>query len=405
MIGHARILLLAVLITTTPTTLHAKPLLQSRSPQPTSTIVEALQVSTVDRVQARSQPTSLATTKPGTYVGPRVSPGHDNASPNYPLDAHSGWRDGWVLLNLCVNADGHVSDAIIARSSGAPEFEKATLAAAKDYQFSPATLNGVPVEHCGHQLLVRFRLENTPQGARSVFVRRWRDAQKSIESKAFADAAKIISEMQPWNSYESARLAILRMTLAQANGGHDEILRHATEALILDDNADAKGGLLEKRTVHDLRHVRFACEVALGRYAEAMTTYARLVRQNSQTPLEVDLYNKAIAVIDSEKAIATKGRLEQRADAENASPLWQTGLLRREFEFSNLVGNFDHFELRCDYTRFVSPLNETSTWQVPASWGRCELLVFGASGATLTLVEYPPAKTQSDDTALAKDPR
>ena len=136
-----------------------------------------------------------------------------------------------------------------------------------------------------------------------------------------------------------------------------------------------------------------------------MATYARLVRQNSQTPLEIDLYNKAIAVIDSEKAIATKGRLEQRADAENASPLWQTGLLRREFEFSNLVGNFDHFELRCDYTRFVSPLNETSTWQVPASWGRCELLVFGASGATLTLVEYSPAKSQSDDTALAKDPR
>jgi hypothetical protein len=28
-------------------------------------------------------------------------------------------------------------------------------------------------------------------------------------------------------------------------------------------------------------------------------------------------------------------------------------------------------------------------WQIPASWGDCELLVLGDPGATFKLVEYP----------------
>lgn len=53
---------------------------------------------------------------------------------------------GIVTLRLLLGADGRVKQSAIARSSGAPELDEATLAAISACSFNPPMANGKPVD-------------------------------------------------------------------------------------------------------------------------------------------------------------------------------------------------------------------------------------------------------------------
>lgn len=64
----------------------------------------------------------------------------------YPPAAIRANEEGTVTLTLTVTAQGGVKDLVIQTSSGFKDLDDATLICAKDWQFTPATKNGVPVE-------------------------------------------------------------------------------------------------------------------------------------------------------------------------------------------------------------------------------------------------------------------
>jgi len=80
-----------------------------------------------------------------------------NRPPTYPAVARRRGYEGEVVLRLAIDADGNVLDVTIARPSRYPVLDRAALRAARQWRFSPARRDGLPVA-ATKQVPVEFRL-------------------------------------------------------------------------------------------------------------------------------------------------------------------------------------------------------------------------------------------------------
>jgi protein TonB len=104
---------------------------------------------------AKKETTAVALTTPPP-VAPPVTPPKASVitrpipkkqtSPKYPESARSLGATGRVVVRVVVGIDGKVKNAVILSSFGNPACEEAALAAAKKWEFEPATKDGVPFE-------------------------------------------------------------------------------------------------------------------------------------------------------------------------------------------------------------------------------------------------------------------
>lgn len=98
---------------------------------------------------------------------------------DYPAEARAAGLDGSVVLRLTIDASGNVSDAEVVQSAG-HGFDVAALAAARQFQFTPARQNGLPV---AARIRYRYRFTlgattapSTPRGPIAVLRGVVRDA-------------------------------------------------------------------------------------------------------------------------------------------------------------------------------------------------------------------------------------
>ncbi|UCG92650.1 MAG: TonB family protein [candidate division WOR-3 bacterium] len=109
-------------------------LLEATAPPDTAAAADT----TADTLAAAPQPYRPAVvtqTKPRKQVQPR-----------YPESARAVGASGQVIINAVVGIDGKVKDLSIYYSFGNPACEEAALAAARQWEFEPATRDGEPVE-------------------------------------------------------------------------------------------------------------------------------------------------------------------------------------------------------------------------------------------------------------------
>lgn len=67
-------------------------------------------------------------------------------APEYPASALRANQSGSVLLDVQVDAQGNVTAVRIARRSGSRALDRAAVQAVEQWRFTPATVNGQPVE-------------------------------------------------------------------------------------------------------------------------------------------------------------------------------------------------------------------------------------------------------------------
>jgi TonB family protein len=70
--------------------------------------------------------------------------------PDYPLEARRRGEAGTVIVELEIRADGSIGEIRVLRDPGYPMLREAALAAAeklRGHRFSPATLDGRPIEY------------------------------------------------------------------------------------------------------------------------------------------------------------------------------------------------------------------------------------------------------------------
>ena len=318
----------------------------------------------------------------GTYVEAHVIAGHPNVPPVFPAEAILQQQEGWVQLSVCIGVDGTIASPVVIKSSGPRAFEVAALAAVKTYRYAPATLEGEPITQCS-AIFMNFQQKVLAFGARPEFARKLTEAQALITAKSYDKGAALADSLHPYNNYEGARVAGGRMTIARASGDTVAAVNHIRDALRIDH-------ALEPDLTNRLLQLRFAMEIELGKYSDALKTYEAFApHQVAVTPSQQAAYQRLRTLVDGEQPLVTHIALVPTTNAAPGSAIGNVGLLRRKFGFQDLQGAFDHFELRCLHYHYVAPVSGGNSWQVPESWGSCDLYLFGSAGATLTLVERP----------------
>jgi len=68
-----------------------------------------------------------------------------NPKPDYPPEADRLGQRGVVLLDVEVNAEGHVTGASVKRSSGFPSLDEAAARGIRRWIFEPARVAGLPI--------------------------------------------------------------------------------------------------------------------------------------------------------------------------------------------------------------------------------------------------------------------
>ena len=68
-------------------------------------------------------------------------------------------------------------------------------------------------------------------------------------------------------------------------------------------------------------------------------------------------------------------------------------LYRRDFEFKNIVGSLDEFQLSCKQQTVESRITDAAEWHVPKNWSQCYLFVSGAPGSTFDVLQFAPDTT------------
>jgi protein TonB len=117
------------------------PLPEPVKPKPLSPPIKQL----VDKpppkdVEARNSTTTVVTTPPHIDVNSVCE------QPEYPAEAMLAGEQGTVVLALLVGADGQVKSSKIVSSSGSNRLDEATSASLSLCHFTPATVDGTPVE-------------------------------------------------------------------------------------------------------------------------------------------------------------------------------------------------------------------------------------------------------------------
>lgn len=82
------------------------------------------------------------------------------ATPDYPATAIRGRQEGTTSLDLCVEADGRVSAATLAQSSGYRALDEAALRWVRSLRLKPGAMDGKPAAMCGFQLTYQWVLKD-----------------------------------------------------------------------------------------------------------------------------------------------------------------------------------------------------------------------------------------------------
>jgi hypothetical protein len=94
-------------------------------------------------------------------------------------------------------------------------------------------------------------------------------------------------------------------------------------------------------------------------------------------------YDDLGRLVDGDEIVAVNASVGDRG-------YWTHRLLRRAFSFVDVEGQLDAIDIRCmrGNSRHHS-ISEELTWNIPETWGACELYVTGTEGSTFVLYEYP----------------
>jgi TonB family protein len=99
---------------------------------------------------------SISNSPPGLTARP--SRAKSDSLPVYPVESARKGETGATSLTACVTTDGRLVDVKLAKSSGFPRLDDATIAWARSAKFNPATINGDPVNVCGFTLEYAWKL-------------------------------------------------------------------------------------------------------------------------------------------------------------------------------------------------------------------------------------------------------
>lgn len=311
----------------------------------------------------------------------------DARPPLYPRPMFDMAAEGWVVMSFVVQRDGTVRDPIVIDSSR-KEFERAALNAVRKFIYAPAEVDGQPLDGVVSKFRITFALEPRSDSARPDFVRRFRQVERQItrgELDKAGASLEILDSLSRLNLYEDAFYWWAHAMYQDARGEpakrRDSLLRAI--AYVGPEGSSRLPAQVHTRALEYL----YADYIRTGELAAALDTHAQLVARVGEDAVSPELRAHASAVreiLQSDATIQAEGMISDERP-------WHHSLSRDGFEFADLSGRLQRLALWCENRAVEMEIDPDSSWQVPASWGACEIYVNGLPGTRFTLVEYSSA--------------
>lgn len=304
----------------------------------------------------------------------------ERVHPKFPFSMAKVGKEGWVRISFVIDEQGKVVDPIIHDSSGSKSFEKATIAAVKQWQYSPATVNGKPVEQCDSKVQFDFKLSGDRKGVSERFLKSYRKLKNAIVENRLEDAKnhfERLSDKPHWNFAEGVHFSVVAAMYFDAIGDEKALQNEITN--IVNNGRvylkpDGYLNFLLMKYNHQIQNNRFAsaketAEIALEHFPDHAITEA--VKKNHEQ------VNK---LIDENVAIIVKGKIV-------SDKSWSHKLLRNQFEISSEGQALDRIEVRCDNKRSSFGNVQYQRVFIPENWGQCMVYVDAPLDTEISLVE------------------
>lgn len=311
----------------------------------------------------------------------------DRAAPRYPKSEIRKRQQGWVRLNYVVTEQGDVVEPVVEASSGSPAFERAALNTVKRWRYEPAMLNGEPIQQCKTSVLISFALDGSQTGVSERFHRRYKKIDGAIDRgdiDSAGSALKNAFQAKGLTLGELSWLWVLRARIAGMQGDKERQLIAVRRALAVSDKwipVQLRTGLLTTRVV---------LEIQKGNYAAAISAYSRLKMIEGANTSELDpIIENIQSLVESDKPLFSAAEIGSNGHCESCVSQWRYKPMRRAIEITDIDGQLENIELRCEWQRYVDKARENVAWEIPDSWGACSVVVYGETGSTFKLVELP----------------
>ena len=142
--------------------------------------------------------------------------------------------------------------------------------------------------------------------------------------------------------------------------------------------------ILDKNIYYAAVENLFILQVQQNKYADALNTFKKLnkLTTNPQQLTKLKkVKNLVVDYIKSDKVLAFN------SEVEKGKKVYRHNLSRRSISLKNTNGSINKLQLRCDYHFESYDAEKQKEWQLPESWGKCQLNVYGESGSQFTIVE------------------
>lgn len=301
-------------------------------------------------------------------------------APKYPKNAARNKQEGWVRLSFVVKEDGSVELPIIEDSSGIKSFEKAAKNAVKAWRFDPATRDGKTIEQCQNSVQLNFKMNKATKAASRRFVKQYRKILKLINDKKLDKAKQALDDFAKkprQNFYEDKFFFSLKASYFQAIGDNRQELANLRKLIPTGENYLSKGSYVYS--------IARAFQLALlnNELSSNLYFYDKLKKfdEKHEKVTELAPYIEDInALINGPEHIFVAAQINERDH-------WNHYLARKSFTFANIEGELNSVDIRCDNHFSSYALESKKQWNIPSSWGKCQLFVKGEQGAKFHLVE------------------
>ncbi|MBB6093859.1 TonB family protein [Povalibacter uvarum] len=297
-------------------------------------------------------------------------------APAYPLGERKQGRDGWVNLNFMIDPQGKPYEIMVTDSTGNKALEQAAVEAARDWEFEPATLDGVPID-AGQNMKVNFVLTGE-SGANSAFVSAYKKfvAATKANDRAKADAA--LARMRVQNLYEDAFFNLAQFEYARQWGTKPQQLAAIKRAIAEERNAD----YLPKSAFLAGLEILLGLQIDTNDFAGAMNTYDKL--RNLAEPQTLAKYENLIGQI-------TNLRSESSPYAVTGdfgdSTSWYFLLFRKRFQINLASGRIAEIKLRCDKRYVFFKYDPEVMYTIADKYGSCSMELVGEPGTQFKLIQ------------------
>ena len=305
--------------------------------------------------------------------------------PKYPSQAIRKGREGWVRLSYVIDEEGRVKDPVVEDFFGSPSFKRSALSAVKKWQYNPAIKDGEPTQQCHQAVQMDFAISGK-SGATRKFIKAYKVADEHFNAGDVDAADEALKELLAWdtlNRYENTWLLNLESHIASKQGDVEREAQSLTRLLASNGSKRFNNMVFDEDYVAYALQRKIILDAQRGYYAEALKSYTTLQDMEAQ---ETRIGEIAPLISQIEESIASEQNLTVPVTI-GSDGNWFHTLVRSKFAFGNIQGQLDTVEVRCDTHREKFTVAEAHVWQIPNSWGQCQVMVKGDSETKFDLIE------------------